>query len=158
MKNSFTQFIKLLAVIPIAVFWTILSAQPQKARIDSAKQGVVITRSTLKPVLVNNCCAENPWELTTGARNIIEAFRDLIAGTGIKECSNNNGQPAPKLTSIMPLKYYNDLPGSSIVSFVVFYKPNFINPPDKYEGPDKFRVLWSSNTAGIYYYTNCTSC
>lgn len=145
----------MLAVIPMVVFTISLSAQPQKVRIDSAKQGTVIGRSKIRPVVAIPCCVENPWELTMGAKSLLEAMRDLITGTGVKDCFNNKDQPIPSLASIMPIKYYNDLPGSSQVSFVVYYTPNNVNPSDKVEGPDRFRFSWSIGTLGFTYYGTC---
>ena len=105
------------------------------------------------------CCSHFPWQLGVSAQNMMEAFQDLVAGRGVKDCNKDNTESkvgsVPSVASSMPAKYYGDSKLPGYVTFAAFYQPDIPNdttPPFGGSGPDRFRVIWNGEPGAFRYY------
>lgn len=92
-------------------------------------------------------CIENPYKLTIGADSVLNAFRNLVKGSGANICNAS----VISRPSLMPAKYYIRSNLAGIITFGVFYRTDR-------SAYDHLRVIWSSannNAVGYTYYGAC---
>lgn len=107
-------------------------------------KNVSAQQTDLPAAALSTNCIENPYKLTTGADSVLNAFRNLVKGAGVKSCD-----PAVmSRPSLMPAKYFisSNLPG--IITFDVFYRTDR-------SAYDHLRVIWASTTGSYNYYGAC---
>lgn len=89
-------------------------------------------------------CIENPYKLTIGADSMLNAFKNLVRGAGVKSCN----AAVISRPSFMPAKYYISSNLPVIMTFGVFYRTDR-------SAYDHLRVIWASTIASYSYYGAC---
>lgn len=103
-------------------------------------------RSTviLRPKKLNSCCEANPYQLTQCAQALLQSFKNLTAGTGIRICN-----PSLNYQSVSFAMPHNCYPlqdtVAGVVTFTAFHVPN----------ETEFRVIWGSVPDNFTYYGEC---
>ncbi len=146
----------LLAVIGGIAFLPLNAQDPSKTKLDpkTLKQddyktkGVIKDISRVAPVADvrtrSACCPLNPYILTPCAQSLIQSFKNLITGTGVRNCHPTLNFPS--VSFAMPENCFAGLTTSaSMVTYSSFYIPK----------TSEFRVIWGGNPANFSYYGVC---
>ena len=103
-------------------------------------------RSTviLRPQKLNSCCEATPYQLTQCAQALLQSFKNLTAGTGIRIC--NPSLNYQSVSFAMPHNCYSLQDAvAGVVTFTAFHVPN----------ETEFRVIWGSVPGNFTYYGEC---
>jgi hypothetical protein len=149
------KLILLTAMCGIA-FMQLKAQEPSKTKVDPKilKQDDYKTKGVIKDIskvapmagakITSSCCAINPYVLTPCAQSLIQSFKNLIAGTGVRNCHPTLNFPS--VSFAMPENCFARLTTSaSMVTYSSFYIPK----------TSEFRVIWGGNPANFSYYGVC---
>ncbi len=92
----------------------------------------------------SSCCSTNPNTLTACSQSLFQSFRNLTAGTGVRNCHPTLNYPSASYA--MPENCFSwQTTSTSMVTFTSFYVPK----------SDELRAIWGSTAANFSYYGAC---
>lgn len=98
----------------------------------------------LRPQKLNSCCDANPYQLSLCGQALLQSFKNLTAGSGIRICNPSLNYPA--VSFAMPHNCYSlQDTVAGVVTFTAFHVPN----------ETEFRVIWGSVPGNFTYYGVC---
>jgi hypothetical protein len=149
------KFILLAAICGIA-FIQLKAQEPSKTKVDPKilkqedykTKGVIKDISRVAPVAdvrtTSGCCTLNPYILTPCAQSLVQSFKNLIAGTGVRNCHPTLNYPG--VSFVMPENCFARLITSAgMVTYSSFYIPK----------TSEFRVIWGAAPGNFSYYGVC---
>ena len=98
----------------------------------------------VEPAVKNNCCSVNPFVLTACSQSLLQSYKNLVAGTGVRNCHPTLNYPT--VSFAMPENCFSwQATSASMVTYASFYIPK----------SNEFRVIWGSSPGNFSYYGAC---